>query len=60
MLLLVVAANLAISNGEPESSRITAYAAGSSDNVALRIISGARTGLGHPAGITLVVPATSM
>ncbi len=53
VVLLVLAANLAISNGQPESSRITAYAAGSSDNVAVRTISGARTGLGHPAGITL-------
>src|SRR5713226_8743640 len=53
MPLVVLAASFAVSNGQPGSSRITAYASGSSDNVALRTIGGARTGLGHPAGITL-------
>ena len=53
MLSLVLAVNFAMSNGQPGASRTTANAAGPSDTAALRTISGARTGLGHPAGITL-------
>jgi lactonase family protein with 7-bladed beta-propeller len=53
MLLLVVATSFAIPNGQAESWRVTAYAAGSSDSVAIRTISGTRTGLGHPAGMVV-------
>jgi len=52
-LLLVFATSLAMTNGLAESWRMTAYAAGSSESVALRTISGTRTGLGHPAGMVV-------
>src|SRR5574337_1360581 len=53
ILLLVLATSLAKINGPAESWRMTAYAAGSSGSVALRTISGTRTGLGHPAGMVV-------
>ncbi len=52
--LLVLASIFAISNGQPTSSRINAYSAGATGDVApLRAISGARTRLSRPIGVAL-------